>query len=218
MRSRTICGANLAAMLAVSCLASSARASVLYDESVSGDLSNNQAAPTARTLSVGTNSVLGTVNGSGDSQDWIAVAVPSGFTLSGCVLANYVSGDAQGFTGMQAGSSFVGSTVNPASYLGYSHFGTGATNGSLPPTNLINANLLPIMAGNSPGGTSAGAQGFTAPLAAGTYTFLIQQLGGATTYQFDFNVTPVPEPVTFGTVALGLAGMTLHRPRRRCGN
>ncbi|MFL5330010.1 MAG: hypothetical protein ACJ8C4_13980 [Gemmataceae bacterium] len=40
-----------------------------------------------------------------------------------------------------------------------------------------------------------GAQGFAIPLAAGNYSFIIQQTGLAlTSYQFDFVVTPVPEP------------------------
>lgn len=37
--------------------------SVLYDESISGDLSNDQMAPTPLSTAVGANSVLGTVGG-----------------------------------------------------------------------------------------------------------------------------------------------------------
>ena len=173
--------------------ATSARASILYDESVSGDLSNNQSAPTARTLAIGTNSIKGAVGGT-ESQDWVALTVPAGDVLSSLVLASYVSTDSQGFIGVQAGASFVGSTNSPSSYLGYAHFGTGATNGSLPPTNLVGTNLLPLMGDTS---IASGAVGFTPPLSAGTYTFLIQQLGSATTYQFDFNVTPMPGDFNF---------------------
>jgi hypothetical protein len=35
---------------------------------------------------------------------------------------------------------------------------------------------------------AAGSQGFTPPLGSGDYTFLFQQLGNITTYQFDFVV------------------------------
>src|SRR4051794_32629942 len=60
---------------------------VLYDESASGDLSNNKFAPTARTLALGTNSVLGSVSGfGGDGQDWITLHLPSGMVLSSLVL------------------------------------------------------------------------------------------------------------------------------------
>ena len=158
--------------------------SVLYDESVSGDLSNNQAAPTALVLGLGTNSIKGTVNGSTDSQDWITLHLPTGLSLNSLVLASYVSTDSQGFIGVQSGTSFVGSASSASSYLGYTHYGTGATNGTLPPTNLVGTNILPLMGDTS---LAAGAQGFTPPLSSGDYTFVIQQLGSSTAYQFDFD-------------------------------
>src|ERR1700733_1808019 len=112
-------------------------ASVLWNESVSGDLSNNQAAPNAFILAPGTNSVIGSV-GTGDTQDWVSVTVPAGDTLSSYVLASYSApgGDQQGFTGFQVGSSFVGSAFTAGSYAGYAHFGPGATNPSTPLSNV----------------------------------------------------------------------------------
>jgi hypothetical protein len=192
-------------------------ASTLWNESINGDLSNNQAAPNAFTLGNGANSVIGNV-GPGDSQDWIALTVPAGFTLSSVVLAAYTSADVQGFTGFQIGNSFVGSPFVAGSYAGYSHYGTGAQNGPLPPTNLIGQNLIPIMADNTPGGTSPGAAGFAQPLGAGTYTFLIQQLGGSTAYQFNYNLTPVPEPAMLALVPFvgGLLLIKRLRPGRGC--
>ena len=164
--------------------------------------------PTPITLSAGVNSVIGTVTGGTDTQDWIALTVPAGFQLSSDVLESYQSTDSQGFTGVQAGSSFVGSVNSTASYLGYSHFGTGATNGALPPTDLVGVDLLPLMGNNVT--ISAGSAGFTPPLPSGTYTFLIQQLGAATAYQFDYGVTAVPEPTTAGLL-LGGAMLALRR-------
>ncbi|HEY1923350.1 MAG TPA: PEP-CTERM sorting domain-containing protein, partial [Tepidisphaeraceae bacterium] len=157
------------------------------------------------------NSVIGTV-GATDKQDWIALTIPAGFQLSSDVLESYSSTDAQGFSGVQAGSSFVGSVNNPASYLGYTHFGTGAANGSLPATNLVGVDLLPLMGDNV--NISAGSTGFTPPLPSGTYTFLIQQLGATTSYQFDYGVTSVPEPTTIGLIAGG-ALLALRRRSRR---
>jgi hypothetical protein len=182
---------------AVALLSLSARAAV-FNESVSGDLSNNQAAPAVLTLDNGGNSVVGTVNGTGDSQDWIALTVPNGLQLSSVTLAAYTSSDGQGFTGVQSGSSFVGSPFVASSYLGYAHYGTAADNGSQFGQNLIGVNILPIMGDNT---IATGSQGFTPPLGAGTYTFLIQQLGAATSYQFDYAVTPVPEPASQAAVA-----------------
>lgn len=57
-----------------------------------------------------------------------------------------------------------------------------------------------------------GTAGFTAPLVSGNDVFLIQQTGSAlTAYQFDFNVTAVPEP---GCVWL-LGGLVLLGGRRQ---
>jgi hypothetical protein len=175
-------------------------AGILWDESVSGDLSGDQSAPNAFTLSPGTNAVIGSLrtSSSADSQDWIALTVPGGMSLSAVVLKSYSSTDQQGFTGVQDGTNFVGSTVDPASYLGYSHFGTGPGN--------IGQDILPTMS------TAAGAQGFTPPLGSGPYTFLIQQTGSAaTSYEFDYVV--VPEPTTVTLVALGFGVILLRRRR-----
>jgi uncharacterized repeat protein (TIGR01451 family) len=162
---------------------------VLYDEAVSGDLSNNPSAPTQLTAALGVNSVLGTVGGGTGSQDWLTLHVPAGMVLDSLVLFAYSSADPQGFIGVQSGSAFVGNQNNPSSYLGYAHFGTSATNGNLPPTNLVGDDLLPIMGDTD---IAFGAQGFEPPLASGAYTFLIQQLGSNTTYRFDYVTESAP--------------------------
>lgn len=201
--------------LALMVLASPCFGTVIYNET-SGDISDNQAAPNAFVLALGTNSIVGNlhITAPGDTRDFVALTIPAGLQLSKYSHSAYISTDAQGFTGFQAGSSFVGSLVAPGSYAGYAHFGTGATNGSLPATNTLNVDLLPIMADNTPGGTSAGATGFTPPLQAGTYTFLIQQTGTTqTSYQFDWEITAVPEPSTFCLIAMGGLMVGLIRKR-----
>jgi hypothetical protein len=186
---------------------------VLWNESTSGDLSNNQAAPNAFTLPIGVSSVIGTVTGGGvDPQDWVAVTVPSGASMSSLVLASYNSTDVQGFMGFQTGATFVGSAGSATSYTGYTHFGTGAANNGHPPVNLVGQDLLPIMADTT--NQDPGAAGFTPPLGPGTYTFLFQQLGAATNYEFDFTVTPVPEPGSLllsGCAALAALSRWLRR-------
>jgi hypothetical protein len=185
------------------------KAIILWNESVSGDLSNTQASPNMFTLSSGVNTVIGSV-GTGDTQDWLTLTVPAGFQLSSVVLASYQSTDVQGFTGFSTGPTFAGSVNSAGSYLGYSHFGTAAANGSLPVANLIGVDILPIMANPL---AAPGSVGFTDPLHSGSYAFLIQQLGATTSYEFDYTVTPTPEP---GVLALtGLAGGMLLAYRRR---
>lgn len=198
----------IVAGLAIISSVTRAEATTLWDESVSGDLSSVQASPNTFTLSSGTNAVIGTLGGT-DHQDWITLTVPSGLQLGAVVLAAYSSTDQQGFTGVQSGTTFVGSTLSPASYLGYAHFGTGAANGALPATNLVGVDILPIMGDTN---LAAGAQGFTPPLNSGSYAFLIQQTGSAaTSYEFDYVV--IPEPATLALVAIGCGMVLLHRRR-----
>jgi hypothetical protein len=208
MRQLCVFRGILMVLSSIAVCAPSSKAAIIWNEGVSGDLSNNQAVPTPLTLAAGTNSVIGAV-GTGDTQDWVALTILAGFKLSSDILAGYTSTDGQGFTGVQAGSSFVGNPeTTPGAYLGYAHFGTSATNGPLSLANLVGVDLLPIM-GNTT--DAPGSQGFATPLAAGTYTFLIQQLGAPTSYQFDFGVTPVPEPGALCLLGLVGLGMTLRR-------
>jgi len=200
-------------------LAAAPAKAIIFDEAVSGDLSNDKAAPTALTLTPGLNSVIGTVAGfppaGSDPQDWVSFTIPTGFVMTSYVNSKYGSTDDQGFTGFQSGSSFLGDEFTAGNYAGYAHFGTGATNpdGS-PPSSTVGVDLLPLMANPS---FAPGATGFTPPLAAGTYTFLIQQGNPATTsYQFDMNVRPVPEPGS-SLCLLGVGGLAILALRRRLG-
>src|SRR5262249_55119103 len=118
------------------------QAAVLWNEGGNGDLSSNQAAPTPLAAAPGPNSVIGDV-GDTDTQDWFVLTIPAGLQLSSVVLKSYESSDTQGFTGLQAGSSFVGSPFVASSYLGYAHFGTLADNGTDLPPNVVGINILP---------------------------------------------------------------------------
>jgi len=204
-------------------LAAAPAIATIYDEAVSGDLSNNPAAPTPFTLTPGSNSVIGTLSGGfppegtgTDPQDWVAITVPTGFVMTSYVNAVYNSSDAQGFTGFQVGSSFSGDQFAALSYAGYAHFGTGAQNPDMNPTSssTVGVNLLPLMADPS---FAPGASTFTPPLGAGTYTFLIQQGDDVTTgYQFDMTLRAVPEPGS-SLCLLGMGGLAIFALRRRLG-
>jgi MYXO-CTERM domain-containing protein len=173
-----------------------ARADVIWYEVTSGDLSNDPLNPTPLVLHEGVNTVIGAVNGGTDPRDWMAVTIPAGYELSQLFLADYDSLDFVAFVGVAAGPAFHGDTLDPASYLGYSHYGFAT----------LGEDLLPLM------GTAQGAQGFTPPLSSGVYTFLSQQLGEDSLYQFDFVVEAVPAP---GCAALGMGGALVYAGRRR---
>jgi len=204
-------------------LATAPAIATIYNEAVSGDLSNDKAAPTALTLTPGFNSVIGTVAGfpqfgGTDPQDWVSFTIPTGFVMTSYVNARYNSSDDQGFTGFQVGSSFPGDEFMALSYAGYAHFGTEANNPDNNPTSssTVGVNLLPLMADPS---FAPGTTGFTPPLAAGTYTFLIQQGDPSTTgYRFNMTVRPVqvPEPGS-SLCLLGMGGLAILALRRRLG-
>ena len=189
-------GAGIALLACLALLARPA-AAVTYDESVSGDLSNDPTLPTPFTLSLGTNSILGTVgSGSGtDSLDVLSITVPAGMELTGFTNSVYFGANEQDFVGFHAGATFAGSAFVDSNYMGLAHFGTTARNagvGNPPgsPTSTVGVDLLPVM--NSEG-LAAGASGFTSPLGPGAYTFLIGELTAADdfpTYRFDVKVAP----------------------------
>jgi hypothetical protein len=202
-------------------LATALAKATIYNETGSGDLSNDKAAPTPLTLTPGLNSVIGTVNGfgKGDPQDWVSFTIPTGFVMISYVNAKYVSADDQGFTGFQFGSSFPGgvdSEFDAANYAGYAHFGTAAQNPDGNPTSssTVGVNLLPLMADPS---FAPGTTGFTPPLAAGTYTFLIQQGDDETTgYRFNMTVRPVQAPESGSSLFfLSMGSLAILALRRR---
>src|SRR5262245_27496991 len=72
--------------------------SVFWDESLQGDLSNNQAAPSAFTLQAGVNTLKGNAGSlTGDNQDWLRLNVPAGFELSAVTLTSFSSSDPTAF-------------------------------------------------------------------------------------------------------------------------
>jgi hypothetical protein len=203
-------------------LATTPAKAIIYKEAVSGDLSDGKAAPTPLTLTPGVNSISGTVAGfpdfgGTDPQDWVSFTIPAGFVMTSYINAVYNSVDPQGFTGFAFGSSFpagMDSEFVAANYTGYAHFGTAAQNPDMNPTTAttVGVNLLPLMADPSfaPGTTNP-----TFPLAAGTYTFLIQQGDpNITGYRFDINVRSVPEPGS-SLCLLGLGALATLALRRR---
>ena len=72
---------------------------------------------------------------------------------------------------------------------------------------MLGTNILDDM------GVGSGAIGFIPPLGAGTYSFWLQQTGGAVIgYGLDFVV--VPEPTAAGLLSLGLLGLAFVGRRR----
>jgi len=181
----------------IAAAATCSHADVIHDESLHGDLSDDRFTPTAYILSPGANSLLAT-SSQGD-REFVALTIPAGFTLSAIIQVSYVGADEVAFAAVQAGAQM---TVDPDAFsaeglLGWTHFGPFAfPDGS---------DILLAM------GEGFGADGFTPPLPAGTYTFWLQQAGPSlTNYQLDFIVVPAP-----GAGALLAAALFAARRRRR---
>jgi hypothetical protein len=180
------------------------RAGITYDEATNGDLSGSKTAPTPLTFADGSNVIKGTTTR--NEFDLIAVTIPAALRLNAVFLDAMIGNLA--FIAVQSGAVWtenLGADITTAeNLLGWAHFG--------PRNDTLGTDVLDDM------GAGAGAIGFTAPLGAGEYTFLIQQTGGSlVTYEFRFEVSPVPEPATFGTLAAGLlvVGVALRRRTTR---
>ncbi|HEY4233155.1 MAG TPA: hypothetical protein VGM76_07000 [Lacipirellulaceae bacterium] len=177
-------------------------AAVVWNESASGDLSNDRLNPTSINLSAGVNSIVGQMghfDGTNLDIDYVTVNIPANERLSGVILSNYVSDDDVSFIGMENGTQItVPTTAFTADGLqGFSHIGSS----------LLGSDLFPNMSQ-----AFSGSSGFSVPLPSGPYSFWLQQRDGFDTdYQFDFVVTPPPTGDYNGNHTVDAADYTVWR-------
>ncbi len=183
-----------------------ALSATLYNEAISGDLSNNGLAPTALTVGEGSNQVFGTTgnHGSGLDRDYFTINVPTGYQIGQLVeLAGTQVGANVSFIGLEAGPQV---TVPPnaqsaAGLLGWDHYSPGTSD-----IDLLSGISIP----------SNGSSGFSA-LPSGQYSFWIQDFNSGTfAYAFDIRLTPTPEPGTYATslVVLMVLGVVTRKRSR----
>lgn len=182
-----------------------ANAQTLWNEGTQGDLSGDRLHPTGVSLNLGDNRLIATTQ-SGDLE-YLTFSIPTGKELSHLYVDSYSSSDGKAFFGIQQGSTLTVAAnppPAPSALLGYSHFGNNAAGAT------VGSDFLALV------GTGFGAQGFTPPLQANTYTVWIQQLGTATNYQLDFVISAVPEPAETTAAVAGLlvAGAVMRSARR----
>ena len=192
----------------------SANAALLYDESVSGDLSDDNLSPTAlMALAAGSNVVSGGVLASPLDRDIFSITVGAGQQLVGIVLDTYVSGDDQSFFAVAAGNT-IASLFDTTALLGNALI--GAAPGAMPGDNILD---------DLGSGTFPGSTGFAGPLGPGAYTFWIQETtSGIRDYALDFQVraSAVPLPSSLALLAIAIVALREirlghrlpHRPRR----
>lgn len=176
---------SLAVMLG---FASTANAAILFDENDGVDLSNDNDNPTLLgSAGLGSNIVKGSTNNNPFDPDFWSLTIDPGYRLSAIILNGYTNQDDASFFAVSEGDQIT-SITDGSDLLGITLF--GAADGTR-----VGDNLLDDLA-TAKEIRDVQVNGFTAPLGAGTYTFWTQETAGATTYEFDFQVTAVPEPLT----------------------
>ncbi len=184
--------------------ASLSHAAVVYDESVSPDLSNDGLAPTSVSIAAGSNQIFGETGNTGTEtdRDYFTVTIPTGFALAQLVLLPGTTiGGAVSFLGLESGNQVTldANAFSAAGLLGWTHYSSAD----------IATDLLPAM--RIPRSRS---DGFQAPLGAGSYAFWVQEFdAGTVNYGLDLRIVAVPEPSSFAMMlaAMGIAAGTLRR-------
>lgn len=150
-----------AIVMLLAAMAVPASAAVIWNESINGDLSSSEAAPTLISFGVGSNQILGSVSGSPLDRDYITFTIAPGQTLSHLNLIAF-GPDNLAFTAFNSGStSFIPSTTTNSLFLSGIHISSADAGFDLMPffdTRNVTTNSLP--------GPSLGP---------GTYCWMIQQ-------------------------------------------
>ncbi|HXC94855.1 MAG TPA: hypothetical protein VNU92_04095 [Edaphobacter sp.] len=184
-----------------------AHGDTIYNEAVSGDLSNSGLTPTLLTVSLGSNDVFGTTGKTAAGiidRDYFTFTVPNGEYLTAItVLPGTTTLGALGesFIGLESGPEVTVLTgaTDATGLLGWFHYGTDD----------IGEDILPMM-----GTSGLGSTGFTAPLPAGTYSFWVQEASvGTVNYGLEFTVA-TPEPASVTMMLTGLAALLGKTARR----
>jgi hypothetical protein len=175
-------------------LAFNAHAATVYDEAVHGDLSNDNLNPTAISLGVGENLIMGsTVHQPSLDRDFFTITIGAGHTLDAVILSSYTTTDDLSFFGYTIGGQF----TNP---LGFSSVAGWGLIGA-PPGPTVGSDVLAFVAGG--------------PVGPDTYSFWLQETEGSTTYTLDYRVSAVPLPAALPLFLSGLLGLGVMARRAR---
>ncbi len=195
----------MALLLLAASFMHSAHASLIFDEAVAGDLSDDNLAPSYVALGAGSTIITGTALANPFDRDIFRITVPDGQELAAIVLAAYISGDDQSFFAVAAGNT-ISSLVSPNALLGNALI--GAAPGAMQGDDILD-NLGAL--------TFPGSAGFSGALGPGDYTFWLQEVTvGIREYALDFQLrsSSVPLPSTVPLFLLGLLGVALRRRHR----
>ncbi|MFK7975437.1 MAG: hypothetical protein AB8C02_04840 [Halioglobus sp.] len=176
-----------------------ANAAIIYDESVSGDLSSDNFAPTLLMVAEGSNVVNGSTTALPLDRDFFSFTVPVGLELAALVLDVYDTEDDQGFLAVAEGNQ-IAALFDASVLLGNALIGVAP--GAMEGDDILD-NL---------GVAGFGGTGFVGALGAGTYTFWIQEVSGSVPeYALDFQLSqiqthavPLPSSLLLMVAAIAL--------------
>lgn len=197
---------TIAAVIALATITCAASAQVLWDESVSGDASNDPLAPSnAGVMVLGSNVFAGTVSnvGGADPRDYITFVVPDGLAITHLILLTFAPNNIAWTHFDDGPTSVIPSPGTADSLLAGAHIPAAAPDGE---------DLFDNYQSGSP--ELLAGPGFSGPIGPGTYTFLMQQTSAITqTYGLDFVVVPIPAPGVASAAAIGAIVFGMRRRR-----
>ncbi len=180
---------------------------LVWDEfSAQGDLSGSNTAPTSLTFVGGPNTVRGSTISSPIDRDFFKITIGPGQTLDTVILRAYTPATSpttqRSFFAVGFGSTIASiSSASPD------------VNGNLIRQSDVNTDVLDNL-----GLAGQTGNGFTGPLGPGDYTFWFQETAvNINNYEFEFNISPVPEPSSLMLLAVGLiaSGNVFGRNRKK---
>ncbi len=172
---------------------------IQFDESLSGDLSDDYLNPNTFTFQQGSNVITGGLLGGSADLDLFSFTIPSGFELNQILVNSFFGGNNGSFLLLQPGSVL---SAPPSNFfmdpIGFSIFNdTFVADGT---------DLLPIVTNGPPFNSIP-------TLSSGVYAAWLNEIDFPSLYSLDFVVTAVPEPhfVAQFTVLLSLFALRRNR-------
>jgi hypothetical protein len=184
-----------------------ATATVVYDEGIAGDLSDDGSAPTAIAFGLGSNVVQGTIGHDQEGlvdRDYFTFTIGADQRLTALNLLTGTQTLGFSFIGLEAGNQITLATnaATAAGLLGWTHYDSSDVGTDILDDMSVAAN---------------GSSGFSTPLGSGTYSIWLQEIspGGSVPFGLEFLVAQVPEPSSWAMMLTGFGFIGLAFRRRR---